>query len=157
MNNVLKACGVCRAGAVADRAELLRNIEILKLQVSARNEQLGRAGAQQQAAVARVCEQKDAVIASALADVRRLQDELTAMERDTSEVRERAARELASLTSRCALLQANMNRLGALEREARASLLQLHLQQNEYEELVSLPEHQLTLAQYASVSTCVGD
>ncbi|XP_018024238.1 progesterone-induced-blocking factor 1 [Hyalella azteca] len=134
-----------------DRAELLRTIELLKLQVAARDEQLARAAAQREVAVARVAEQKNGVVSAALADVQRLQESLAARERETSEIRERAARELATLTSKCALLQANMTRLGALESAARASLLQLHLRQEEYDRLINVPQEELSLAQYASL------
>ncbi|XP_066973600.1 progesterone-induced-blocking factor 1-like [Macrobrachium rosenbergii] len=135
----------------ADRAELQRTVEKQKLELQSRDAQIAALNAQHEVAVANAIAQKDNEISSRQIQVNRLEAELLRTKEELNTIHERAARELAQLTQKCAVFQQNQKRLMLRQDEIKSSLSNLQLSEEEFVRLRSTPVQQLTLKQYTSL------
>ncbi|XP_068219122.1 progesterone-induced-blocking factor 1-like [Palaemon carinicauda] len=135
----------------AERAELQRTVEKQKLELQSRDAQIAALNAQHEAAVANAITRKNNDISSKQIQVNRLEAELLRTKEELNTIRERAARELAQLTQKCAVFQQNQKRLMLRQDEIKSSLSRLELSEQEFVRLRSTPVQQLTLQQYTSL------
>lgn len=135
----------------SDKAELQHIVQKQKLEIQSKNAQLEALIKEHEVAVAKAVTQKNDQISSKQIQVNRLEGELTRTREELSTIRERAARELAHLTQKCAVFQQNQKRLTVRQDELRASLANLQLSEKEFIHLRHSPVQQLTLQQYTAL------
>ncbi|KAG7175514.1 progesterone-induced-blocking factor 1-like [Homarus americanus] len=135
----------------SEKAELQRIVQKQKLELQSKDAQLAALTREHEAAAAKAVSQKDDQISSKQIQVNRLDAELSRAKAELNMFRERAARELAQLTQKCALFQQNQKRLTIKQDELRTSLANLTLTEEEFIRLRRTPAQQLTLQQYTAL------
>ncbi|KAK8725202.1 hypothetical protein OTU49_010753 [Cherax quadricarinatus] len=135
----------------SERAELQRIVQKQKLELQSKDAQLAAFAREHEAAIAKAVSQKDDQISSKQIQVNRLEGELSLTKEKLNTLRERAARELAQLTQKCAVFQQNQKRLAIRQDELRNSLANLKLTEEEFVQLRRTPVQQLTLQQYTAL------
>ncbi|XP_045625870.1 progesterone-induced-blocking factor 1 [Procambarus clarkii] len=135
----------------SDRAELQRIVQKQKLELQSKDAQLSAFTREHEAAIAKALSQKDDQISSRQIQVNRLEGELSLTKEKLNTLRERAARELAQLTQKCAVFQQNQKRLAIRQDELKTSLANLKLTEEEFVQLHRTPAQQLTLQQYTAL------
>lgn len=136
---------------VAEKANLQRAVEKQNLELLNLQSQIAALTSQQETTINRLAGQKDDQISAKQIIVNRLDGELTQSKHELNNFRERAARELAHLTQKCALFQENHRKLSVRHNEIRASLSNLQISESEMIKLRSVPSEQLSLQQFTAL------
>ncbi|CAL4061500.1 unnamed protein product, partial [Meganyctiphanes norvegica] len=136
---------------VAEKANLQRTVEKQNLELLHLQSQITALTSQHEAAISRLSGQKDDQISTKQVIINRLEAELTQTKLELHNFRERAARELAHLTQKCATFQENHKKLSVRHNEIRASLSNLQISESEMVKLRSVPSDQLSLRQFTAL------